>query len=61
MFESAVGKRAPKPELEAREGTTSGIVQLIARAVASAVAYYWEVSLDQQSVYSDLIRPLVPA
>jgi hypothetical protein len=49
MFESAVGKRAPKPEIEAREGMTSGIVRLLARAVASAVAYFWEVSLDQQT------------
>jgi hypothetical protein len=49
MFESNVGKRAPKPEIEAREGMTSGIVRLLARAVASAVAYFWEVSLDQQT------------
>jgi hypothetical protein len=49
MFESAVGKRAPRPELEAREGMASGMVQLIARAVASAVAYFWEVSLDQET------------
>ena len=49
MFESAVGKRAPKPEIEAREGTTSGNVQLLARAVASAAAYFWEYSEDQQT------------
>jgi hypothetical protein len=49
MFESAVGKRSPKPELEARDGMASGTVQLIARAVGSAVAYFWEVSLDQET------------
>jgi hypothetical protein len=49
MFESAVGKRAPKPELEAREGMASGNVQLMARAVASAVAYFWEYSEDQKT------------
>jgi hypothetical protein len=49
MFESNVGRRAAKPELEAREGTASGIVRLIARAVASAVAYFWEYSLDQET------------
>jgi hypothetical protein len=49
MFESNLGRRAPKPELEAREGTTSGNVRLIALAVASAAAYFWEYSLDQES------------
>jgi hypothetical protein len=49
MFESAVGKRAPRAEIEARDGTTSGVVQLIARAVTSAVAYFWEYSLDQET------------
>jgi hypothetical protein len=49
MYESNVGRRASKPELEARAGTTSGIVRLIALAVGSAVAYFWEYSLDQQT------------
>ena len=49
MFESNIGRRAPKPELDARQGTTSGIVQLIALARASVVVYFWEYSLDQQS------------
>lgn len=49
MFESSVGKRAPKPELEAREDTTPGDVRLLARAVGSAVAYFWEYSLDQET------------
>lgn len=49
MFESKVGKRAPKPELEVRHGAASGAVVLVALAVASAVAYFWELSLDQQA------------
>jgi hypothetical protein len=49
MYESAVGKRPPKPPLEARQGTTSGAVLLIALAMAGARVYYWESSLDQQS------------
>jgi hypothetical protein len=48
MFESKVGKRAPKPELAAKSGATSGIALLVALAVASAVAYFWEYSVDQQ-------------
>lgn len=47
MYESKVGKRAPKPALEAKRGATSGLVRLIALAVPSAVLYYWESSLDQ--------------
>ena len=49
MYESKVGRRSPKPELEAREGATSGVVQLIALAVPSAAMYYWEYSLDQET------------
>jgi hypothetical protein len=49
MFESAVGRRTPKPEIEVRDGTTSGDVRLIALAVASAVAYFWEYSEDQET------------
>jgi hypothetical protein len=49
MFESNVGRRASKPELAVRDGATSGVVQLIALAVASAAAYHWEYSLDQET------------
>jgi hypothetical protein len=49
MHESNVGRRSPKPELDARQGPTSGIVRLIALAVASAAAYFWEYSVDQQT------------
>jgi hypothetical protein len=49
MYESNVGRRSPKPELAAREGATSGEVQLIALAVASAAVYHWEYSLDQET------------
>jgi hypothetical protein len=49
MSESQVGKRAPKPELEARHGKLSGVVLLIALAVDSALVYYWQCSLDQQA------------
>jgi hypothetical protein len=44
-----VGKRSTKPELAVKDGATSGAVQLTALAVASAVLYYWEYSLDQQT------------
>ncbi len=47
MYMSNVGQRPSKPALEVRDGATSGVAKLIALAVASAVAYYWEVSLDQ--------------
>ncbi len=48
MYESKVGLRAPKPELQAkqRKGTLSGVVLLIALAVPSAVLYVWELSVD---------------
>jgi hypothetical protein len=49
MYESKVGKRSPKPELQAKDGPGSGEVLLIALAVASALVYTWEWSLDQQS------------
>jgi hypothetical protein len=49
MYESNVGRRSSKPELAARDGATSGVVQLVARAVASAAAYYWEYSLDRET------------
>jgi hypothetical protein len=48
MYESSVGRRL-KPELAAKDGATSGTVQLIALAVASAAAYFWEYSLDQDT------------
>jgi hypothetical protein len=47
LYTSNVGKRAPKPELEVRDGETSGRVVLIALAVAQAVAYFWDYSVDQ--------------
>jgi hypothetical protein len=53
MYESNVGQRPPKPELDAKQGTPSGIVRLIALAVASAMVYYWEYSLDQQTWTAD--------
>ncbi len=48
MYESKVGLRAPKPELQAKQpkGTLSGVVLLVALAVPSAVLYYWEYSVD---------------
>jgi hypothetical protein len=49
MYESNVGRRSSKPELAAKDGATSGTVQLIALAVASAAAYFWEYSLDQET------------
>jgi hypothetical protein len=49
MYESNVGRRSSKPELAVRDGATSGAVQLIALAVASAAAYYWEYSLDLET------------
>jgi hypothetical protein len=47
MYESNVGKRGPKPALEAKQGPMSGIALLLALAVPSAVAYFWEYSFDQ--------------
>jgi hypothetical protein len=49
MYASNVGQRPPKQELEVKRGTMSGMVRLIALAVASAVSYHWEFSLDQLS------------
>lgn len=49
MFESNLGKRPPKAELAARHGETTGTAVLTALAVLSAVAYFWEYSLDQTS------------
>ena len=50
MFESNAGRRrSSKPALAVRDSATSGMVQLIALAVASATAYFWEYSLDQET------------
>lgn len=49
LYVSNVGKRPPKPELTAKRAATSGAVQLVALAVVSAVAYFWEWSLDGAS------------
>lgn len=38
---------APKPVLAAKHGDLSGEIVLVARAVAKAATYYWEVSSDQ--------------
>jgi hypothetical protein len=47
MYESMTGRRAPKPELAAKEGPNVGTVLLVALAVAGALVYTWEWSLDQ--------------
>jgi hypothetical protein len=47
MYESNLGNRPAKAELEVRQGVTSGVVSLIALAVASATGYFWESSVDQ--------------
>jgi hypothetical protein len=47
LYASNVGKRSPKPELEARDGDSAGQVVLIAHAVPQVVAYFWDFSLDQ--------------
>ncbi len=47
MYQSNVGQRSPKPELEAKQGAVSGLVRLIALAVPSAALYFWEYSVDQ--------------
>jgi hypothetical protein len=49
MYESKVGQRSPKPELAVKDTVTSGLVRLVALAIAGAVTYYWEVSVDQAS------------
>ena len=49
MYVSNVGKRPPKPELQAKQGAISTTVLLIALAVESAMVYTWEYSLDQQA------------
>jgi hypothetical protein len=49
MYPSNVGKRPPKPPLEARNGEASGTALLIALAIADALVYHWEWSLDQVS------------
>lgn len=48
MFVKKVTKPS-KPELGVKQGATSGVVQLIARAVAPNAVYYWQWSSDQAS------------
>jgi hypothetical protein len=47
MYASAVGTHAPKPPIAAVHGDVSGSVKLIALAIAGALTYEWEYSLDQ--------------
>jgi hypothetical protein len=49
MYESKVGQRSPKPELDVKDTVTSGLVRLVALAIPGVVTYYWEVSTDQVS------------
>jgi hypothetical protein len=41
--------RAKKPPLAVKHGPTSGVALIVAAAIARAVAYYWEWSLDQKT------------
>jgi hypothetical protein len=47
MYESKIGQRPPKPPLHAEDGPLTGMVKLIALALAGVTAYFWEWSLDQ--------------
>jgi hypothetical protein len=49
MYESQVGQRGPKPELEVKDGEVSTTVLIIALAVESALTYMWEYSFDNVS------------
>jgi hypothetical protein len=47
LHQSNTGKHPPKAELKAEDGPMAGVVILRALAVAHAVKYEWELSLDQ--------------
>jgi hypothetical protein len=49
MYASKAGTRTPKAPLAASHGDTSGSVKLVALAIAGALSYEWEWSLDQTS------------
>ncbi len=46
LYVSNIGKRPPKPPLAAKRGTLSGVILLVALAMARVTAYFWEVSVD---------------
>jgi hypothetical protein len=49
MYVSNIGNRNPKAPLAAEHTGTSGSVKLIALAIADALTYDWQWSLDQQN------------
>src|SRR5262249_37187996 len=49
MYASKSGARTPKAPLAAAHGDTSGSVKLVALAIAGALSYEWEWSLDNLS------------
>ena len=47
MYESNVGTKRPKQPLEAQRGPRSGVVKLVALAVAGTLTYIWEWSWNE--------------
>jgi hypothetical protein len=63
LYQSQVGKRPPKPPIEAKRGPTSGNALVILLAVAHALNYVFEWSLDQvtwQSMTWGKTRATIP-
>jgi hypothetical protein len=49
LYQSHSGKKAPKPPIQAKRGKTTGNAIVILLAVADAIHYVFEWSLDQQT------------
>jgi hypothetical protein len=47
LYQSQQGKRGPKPPIAAKHGATSGTVLVSVLAIAHALSYAFEWSLDQ--------------
>ncbi len=63
LYASQVGKKAPKPPIQAKRAATSGSAIVILLAVARALTYTYEWSLDQvtwQSLTTGHVRVTIP-
>ena len=63
LYQSQVGKKPPKPPIEAQRAPTSGSAIVILLAVAQALTYTYEWSLDQvtwQSTIAGKTRVTIP-
>ena len=63
LYQSQVGKKPPKPPIQAKRATTSGSALVILLAVAQALTYTYEWSVDQvtwQSTTSGKTRVTIP-